>query len=116
MKAAGWITALLGLWLFGDIAGLVVIGVGKVSPGIWNHIITGLVLIAAGAGASLAHRAGTAQALRWAAAAAGLWLVAARFVLGVPTVSAALWNDIIVGAFVLAFNLWAALAARRSPR
>jgi hypothetical protein len=33
----------------------------------------------------------------WIAAAAGVWLIIATFILGTPTIAAGLWNDIIVG-------------------
>ncbi len=118
MKIIHWIIALCGLWEFGDIAALFVPGFGKIPAPLWNHIIVGLILMAAGTMAALSSSASanraTARKLDWIAASAGLWLVIASFLLGRPIESPGLWNDVIVGGLVFILAMWAALAPRRA--
>ncbi len=114
MKVINWLIALCGLWEFGDIAALFVPDFGEIKPFVWNHILTGLFLIIAGAWAALAANVRTARTLNYLAAAAGFWLMVAPFFLGLPAISAGLWNDVIVGGIVMSLSLWAASAARRS--
>jgi hypothetical protein len=113
MKVLNWIIALCGLWEFGDIAALFVPGFGRIPAFLWSHIITGLILMVAGAWAALTRDVHIAKRLDWIAAAAGVWLILAPFILGPPEVPAGLWNDIIVGVIVLTLAVWAAL---KSPR
>jgi hypothetical protein len=113
MKVVNWIIALCGLWEFGDIVAPFVPGFGHVMAFVWNHIIVGLILMIAGAWAALTRNIRTAKTLDWIAAAAGVWLILAPFVLGAPEIAAGLWNDIIVGVIVVILGVWAALAAPR---
>ena len=108
VKAPSWIIALCGLWEFGDIAALFVPGFGHVQAFVWNHILTGFVLMLAGVMAALTNNPATARTLNRIAAGAGVWLMIAPFILGRPAVAAGLWNDIIVGAIVVTLGIWAA--------
>lgn len=113
-KAAGWVLALLGLWEFGDIAAVFVPGFGRIPFYLWNHILTGLLLMIVGA---LLARASTTRRARlsgWTGAAAGAWLVLASFLFGNPVHFAGLWNDVIVGALAFMLGAWTAITARRS--
>jgi hypothetical protein len=115
VKVLNWLIALCGLWEFGDIAAFFVPGFGTVSIFIWNHGIVGFILILLGATAALRSQIGTlAIKLDWAAAAAGVWLMIARFILGTPEMNAGLWNDLIVGLIVIILGGWAALSAPRA--
>jgi hypothetical protein len=113
MKVLSWIIALCGLWEFGDIALPFVIGFGHVQAFVWSHILAGLILVLVGARAALTMDIRTARTMDWVAAVAGLWLMIAPFLLGVPVIAAGWWNDIIVGASVFSLGLWAALASPR---
>lgn len=113
MKAFGWIIALCGLWEFGDVVLPFVIGFGQVHVWVWNHIAVGILLMIAGVRTALTGQAGTARTMSWIAAAAGLWLILASFILGNPVLAAGLWNDILVGVIVLILGGWAALASSR---
>jgi hypothetical protein len=113
MKVLNWIIALCGLWEFGDIAAPFVPGFGHIQAFVWNHIISGLILMIAGAWAALARDVRTAKTLDWIAAVAGVWLIIAPFILGIPDIPAGLWNDIIVGGIVLILGVWSALASPR---
>jgi len=113
MKIFHWGIALCGLWEFGDIAALFVPDFGNIQAFVWNHILVGMILIFTGTWAALTSNMGAAKTMSWIAAVAGLWLMIAPFVLGVPVVAAGLWNDIIVGGIALILGAWAALALRR---
>ena len=113
MKILNWIIALCGLWELGDIVLPFIIGFDNVHAFVWNHIIVGMVLVLAGAWAALTSNVGTAKTLDWIAAAAGVWLVIAPFLLGTTGIAAGLWNDVIVGVIVIILSVWAALASPR---
>ena len=66
-----------------------------------------------GAWAALMSNVGTAKTMDWIAAAAGVWLIIAPFILGTPAIAAGLWNDIIVGVIVIILGVWANLASPR---
>jgi hypothetical protein len=114
MKVLNGIIALCGLWELGDIALPFVIGFGNVMPFVWNHILVGIILVFAGARAALTSDVRTARTMDWIAAIAGIWLILAPFVLGVPEIPAGLWNDMIVGGIVVILGVWAVLASPRA--
>lgn len=109
IRVLSWAIALCGLWEFGDVVAPFVPGFGVVPAFVWNHIVTGLVLIVAGAWAALTHSARTARRLALVAAAGGLWLIVAPLLLGPPEVAAGLWNDIVVGTLVVVLATAAAV-------
>jgi hypothetical protein len=114
MKILNWLIALCGLWEFGDIVLPFIIGFGQVRSFVWNHILVGLILMLAGARAALTGNVRTARTMDWVAAVAGVWLILATFLLRDLTITAGLWNDLIVGAIVIIFGVWAALAPSRA--
>ena len=57
---------------------------------------------------------GTQKTLSWLVVLAGIWEVAASFVLGYTGTTAALWNAVIVGAVLVVLGAWAALSDRES--
>jgi hypothetical protein len=114
MKVLNWIIALCGLWELGDIALPFVIGFGNVMPFVWNHILVGIILVFAGARAGLTRDVRTARRMNWIAAVAGLWLIVAPFLLGVPEIAAGLWNDLVVGAIVVIAGVWSAFVLPRA--
>ncbi|HSL42014.1 MAG TPA: SPW repeat protein [Anaerolineales bacterium] len=113
MKVLNWLIALCGLWELGDIVLPFVIGFDQVQAFVWNHIIVGMILMLAGARAALTGNVRTARTMDWVAAVAGGWLILATFLLRDLTITAGLWNDIIVGVIVLILGVWAALALPR---
>ena len=116
MNVLNWLIAFCGLWLFGDIAAFFVPGFGTVPISIWNHVVVGFILMFLGSTAALTSNVGTAKKLDLIAAIAGVWLMVARFVLGIPEMNAGLWNDLIVGLIVLILGIWAALSMPRALR
>ena len=108
-----WIIALSGLWEFGDIALPFVIGFDRVRSFVWNHILVGLILMLAGARAALTGNVRTARTMDGVAAVAGVWLIVATFLLRDLTITAGLWNDLIVGLIVITLAVWSALALPR---
>lgn len=113
MKVSSWIIALLGLWEFADILALFVPGFGKIQPFLWSHIIVGMILMIVGAQAALTSDAVTAKTMHWIAAAASLWLIIGSFILRNASISAGLWNDIVVGVIALILSVRTALALPR---
>jgi hypothetical protein len=90
--------AVLGLWL---IAAPFVLGVS--GAGLWNAVVVGsLIALASGYNWYLTTTDEDVNRLvAYSAAVLGLWVIAAPFVFGVGT--AAMWNDVIVGAIVASF-------------
>jgi hypothetical protein len=113
MTVLNWIIALFGLWEFGDIVAPFIPVFGHIQAFVWNHIIVGFILMIVGAWAALMSNVGTAKTMDWIAAAAGVWLIIAPFILGTPAIAAGLWNDIIVGVIVIILGVWANLASPR---
>jgi hypothetical protein len=110
MKVLNWLIALCGLWEVGDIALPFVIGFDQVRGFVWNHILVGMILMFAGVRAALTRDVHTARVMDWIAVIAGLWLILATFLLRDLTITAGLWNDIIVGCIVVILGVWAACA------
>jgi len=114
VKVLNWLIALCGLWQFGDIAAFFVPDFGTVPVTIWNHIVVGFILMILGSTAALTSNVGTAKKLDWIAAIAGVWLMIARFLFGIPEMNAGLWNDLIVGLIVFILAIWAILSTPRT--
>jgi hypothetical protein len=63
-----------------------------------------------------AKRRGNAQAMSFMNVVAGIWLVVAPWILGYSDLSAALWNDVVVGvAIIVLAGIRAASPARFIP-
>ena len=116
MKMLNWIIALCGLWEFADITLPFVIGFDRVQSFVWNHILVGLVLMIAGTRAALTRDVHTARVMDWTVVIAGLWLIAATFLLRDLTLTAGLWNDLIVGGISVILGVWSALVLSRGDR
>ena len=101
IRILGWLIALCGLWESADIVLPFAIGIARVQPLVWGHIVAGIILVIAGAWAALTRDMETAKTMDWIATIAGGWLVLAPFGFGVSPTGAALWNDIVVGVLVL---------------
>lgn len=108
----GWITALLGLWEFLDIAAFFTPGFGSVPAFLISHIGAGLILTGAGIWAARAQAAATARKLHWISASAGAWLVVSAFLFGDSASPAGIWNDAIVGGIALTLNIWSAFTVQ----
>ncbi len=104
---ASWVNVVLGAWLI--IAPFVL---GYISgQAYWNSILVGIA-VGVIALIRVASPYGT-QWLSWVNVALGVWLIIAPFVLN-DTVSAAYWNDVIVGAVIVLVALWSAMTATRA--
>jgi hypothetical protein len=108
------INALLGIWL---IVAPSVLAYSHTAPAFWNDIIVGAVtLILAGFRVSPPFRDPTPAnnvGLSWTNAALGAWLVIAPFALGNSTITANVWNDVLVGLIVLSLGAWSAIVGQR---
>ncbi len=107
-RTLSWLVAIGGLW---ELVAPFILKYTATSAAMWDAVIVGIVLIILGVWAALSKVESTMRTLNWINALLGLWLVIAPFVLKYTTVSAALWNDIIVGVVVLVLAIWAAVVA-----
>lgn len=121
-KRGKWLSALvalLGLWMI-----VQAFGVDLTASQFWNDILVGALLLVVG-GYNYSRRsderfANTAAAL--VAAVAGLWLIAAPFLLGTEaglTETAndfGFWNDVVVGLLALGLGAYSAYRARDHRR
>lgn len=98
-----WLNLILGLWLLTA----PFFGVGATTgAAAWDGYIFGAI-VALLSGWALRQPQAWEE---WLNLVIGLWLIAAPFVLGFTTETAALWNHVVVGLVVGADALWAALA------
>jgi hypothetical protein len=74
----------------------------------WNDIIVGIVVLVLAA--IREWQPEQWSGLSWVNALAGAWLVFAPFILAYSAVTAALWNDIIVGIVVAVLAIWSAVS------
>lgn len=109
-KVLSWLVTLVGAW---EVIAAFVLGYTSSTTALWDAIIIGLALVVLGAWAALSNQESTDKSLDWINVLAGIWLIIAPFVLGYSVVTAALWNDIIVGIVVVVLAGWAALTVGR---
>jgi len=108
-KNLNWVIAVAGLW---ELLAPFILAYTKATTPMWDAIIFGIVLIVLGAWAALANALNTIKSLSWINAVIGVWLIIAPFILAYTGVTAAMWNDIIVGIIVVVLGAWAALTAK----
>lgn len=108
VQTASAINALLGIWLVIAPFALAY----SDNPGArWNDIIVGVaaVILAAARVFTPDNNVGVS----WTIVAVGVWLVIAPFALGHHTITANVWNDVVVGLAVGALGVWGAVAGQR---
>lgn len=93
----------LGLWL--ALSPWVLSYAQEATPA-WNAHIVGVII----AVAAFAALAAFQKWEEWFNAALGAWLIVSPFILGFSAISAALWNQLVVGLVVLVLSAWAAMA------
>lgn len=74
----------------------------------WNAWIVGVVIAVAAFAALIAFH----EWEEWVNAALAAWLIISPWVLGFTVVTAAMWNQIIVGLLVAALAIWSLVSAR----
>jgi SPW repeat len=97
------INLVLGLWL--AISPWILSYAHESTPA-WNAHVVGVII----AVAALAALAAFQKWEEWVNVALGAWLIASPFILGFSAISAALWNQLVVGLLVLVLAAWAAMA------
>ncbi|HBY99293.1 MAG TPA: hypothetical protein DEP84_36035 [Chloroflexi bacterium] len=107
VKIASGLNILFGLWL---IIAPFLLSYSAMRAAMWDDIIIGAVILVL-AWVRVANPARYTW-LSWSNVVLGLWLIAAPFVLGSASVTAALWNDIIVGVIVASLAIWSAFSTR----
>lgn len=101
---------LAGVWL---VLAPFALGYSDVAEARWNDVIIGVavaVIALVRVGAPVRY-----QEISWINFVLGIWLIAAPFVLGYDDVTAALTNDIVVGAIVLALAAASAVSSGAAP-
>lgn len=99
---------ILGLWLIA--APFVLNYAPSVARG--NDVVMGIII--ATLAAVRVFGAYRAAWVSWLNVLAGIWMIIAPFALGYSGFAHPTWNDIIVGALVVAFGAWSALATHGS--
>ncbi|MBE7467696.1 MAG: hypothetical protein DPW09_36245 [Anaerolineae bacterium] len=103
-KSLNGLVALAGLW---EVLAPPILGYITTPTAVGNALLAGVTLILLAGLDDLIENASTDKSLDGITAGVGVWLVVSPFVLGYSTVTAALWNDIIVGAVVIVLAAWA---------
>jgi hypothetical protein len=106
IKTLSWLVVLLGAW---EVLAPFILGYSHRAGALWDAIILGIALVILAGWAALSNQVSTIKALEWINAILGVWLIIAPFIIRYSDVSAALWNDIIVGIVVVVLAVWAAL-------
>lgn len=78
----------------------------------WNAYVVGAII----AVAALATLVNFHKWEEWVNAALGAWLIVSPWILGVATISALVWNQVIVGLIVGGLAIWTAIAGYESGR
>ena len=104
---ASGINAIAGIWLI--VAPFLLDYSDESDNALWNDIVVGAaILVIAAIRVFGAYRA---AALSWLNVALGVWLILAPFIVDYSEHDTPLWNDIIVGAIVVVFGIWSAVAS-----
>ncbi len=107
MKALSWINCLLGLWL---IVSAFILSTGATAI-MTEEIVLGIIIAVLAYASALVR---PSSILSWIVALAGLWTLAAPFVIDYAARSASRGNDMIVGVIVLVLGFANAIY-RQSP-
>jgi hypothetical protein len=99
---------LLGIWLL--VAPFILSYTSSIAQ--WNDIIVGIIVLVLAA--IREWQPEEWSGLSWVNALAGAWLVFAPFILAYSSVTAALWNDIIVGIVVAVLAIWSAVSTPKA--
>ena len=97
MKWTSWTNAVLGLWL---IVAPFALAYVKVQNALYEDVAIGLVITTLALWRATAPEVEEMVNVGWMLAIAGLWAFMAPFVLGYSAVTAAAYNDAIVGVAV----------------
>jgi hypothetical protein len=107
VRTSGGLDILAGIWL---IIAPFMLNYSANGGSVSNDVTVGIVVLVL-AGIQISgenYRTGWPS---WINALLGVWLIAAPFVLGYPSGSAAMWNDVILGIVVGILSLTGALSA-----
>jgi len=106
IKTADGLDVLAGIWL---IAAPFVLSYSTKGGSTTSDVLVGIAVILL-AGYELIGENYRQAVPNWINVLLGIWLVAAPFVLGFPSGSAAMWNDVIMGVIVAVLALFGALS------
>jgi uncharacterized membrane protein YjjP (DUF1212 family) len=100
-----WINAIIGLWF--TVAAFIL--AGSRAANITNNLIAGIVLVILGVWAALRYRGWK----NWVVTLIGVWMIIAGFWFP-SSYAATVGNDIVAGAAIIIFSLWAWAGASKS--
>lgn len=100
-----WVNLVLGLWL---VVSPWILAFSQNGAALWNTLIVGAVFVAL----SLLALTDAKPWEEWSELVVALWLLVSPWVLGYSTLSAAMWNAVIVAVIV---GVLAYSAASRQP-
>lgn len=99
----------LGIWL---VLSPWILGYMAAPVASWNAYVVGVVIAVAAVAALVAFH----EWEEWVNAALAVWLIISPWVLGFAVVTAAVWNQIVVGVLVGALALWSVFTERERAR
>lgn len=97
------VNTVLGVWL---VVSPWVLGYATATTPAWNAWVLGVVIAVTGIAALTAFH----RWEEWVNAVLGAWLVVSPWLLGFTGLTAALWNQIVVGIVVAGLAIWRAMA------
>ncbi len=111
VKALGWALVLVGVWTV-------------LAPFVWGYaakvpvaqsVVLGVSWAAFGLWIALTEQPTAVALLGWLSALLGVGLIFAPALAGYSQVSAAFWNDVLVGFMAMVLGAWAAFWSREMP-
>ena len=107
VRTSGGLDILAGIWL---ILAPFLLNYSANGGSVANDVVVGIAVLVL-AGVQVSGENYRVSWPSWTNALLGLWLIVTPFILGFPTGSAAMWNDVILGIIVGALSLTSALSA-----
>lgn len=102
------INVVLGLWL---VVSPWALGYATQTAPAWNAYVLGVIIAVAAIAALVAFHTWE----EWVSVVLGAWLVVSPWILGFTSLTAAFWNQIVVGLVVGVLALWSALTTHGRP-
>jgi len=104
MRVISWANLVLGVWLFFSPFAL---NFSETKSALYEHLILGFLIVAFALwrAIEMSEKAALTGA-SWTVAGLGILALIAPFVLGYSTITVAVWNDVIIGAAVMALAVF----------
>lgn len=111
MRGLNWVIVVVGIL---TIIAPFVFGFSAIATPYISNLIVGVLFVIFGLVTALSGNLGTDRTLDWIVAVLGLWLIISPFILGLTTMVAAQWSNVVLGLIALVFGVWAAMTERQA--